>query len=257
MHTLATLYALKAHLGIAQSDTVHDGRLLQALIASTKTLERTCNRAFLPYRATIAHPLPRDRRTLSLLEDLLSLEGATHGDDITIAPENLRRGRDGTLVLANGEAFMAHLLHQEAIWITGVWGWHDDTDTAWQSTGDTLLATLGTESLSASINDADAPNDQTTPRFQVGQLLRLQNEFVQVIGVNTTTNVLTLSRGARGTEATAHDAGTPILCYAPPNDLVQACLMWATWQFKEPDAPQDPLPVALLTLTHRFKKVLV
>jgi hypothetical protein len=70
--------------------------------------------------------------------------------------------------------------------------------------------------------------------FAVGQLLAIEDEYVQVQGVAG--EALTVMRGANGTTPASHALNSPIQIYQPPEDIRQACLRVANWLYKQKDA---------------------
>jgi hypothetical protein len=237
MHTIATLHALKAHLNITQDNTTQDARLLSVLTAATRTLEATCKRTFMPYYATIPHALPRHgSKTLVFVDDLLRLDGIAQGQE-TLGAQDVYFLSDWQVQRRDGARFFAY---EGSLYVAGVWGWRKPVSEAWHTHADALTASITADALTALVADVDAPQADGTPRFQVGQLLAFGDEFAHVIGVNTSTNALTLSRGVRGTTASAHPIGQAISIFSPASDVVQMCLAWAAWLYREADAPAVP-----------------
>lgn len=245
MYTIATLHQLRQRLGLGADDTADDARLLAALQAATAQMEAAAGRRFLPRRASIAHTIhPRNPAELLLDDDLLALENVTHGDGQSIDPAQIIAipddGLDGViglLRLIQGAAFLWAESPIQAVNITGIWGWHDRWSQAWRDTGDTVQANpLSAGATSISVTDVDGSDTHgDAPRFQVGQLLRIGAEYLAVTGVDSTADTLVVLRGVNGTEAAAHDAGTPVHRYQPPLDVEILCLRWALWLYKEPD----------------------
>ena len=133
--------------------------------------------------------------------------------------------------------------------VTGVWGWHDDWSNAWIDSGDTVQdAPLTVSATTLTVTNADGlDTDGRSPRFQVGHLLRVDDEYLHVRAIDTTTNTLTVTRGVNGTTAATHVAGTPISVYRPAADVESLVLRWAGWLYREPDGVEpEPIPSALL-----------
>lgn len=266
MYTIATLQQLRQRLGLSLDDTADDNRLLAALQAATAQMEAAAVRRFIPRRVTIAHTLnPRYPTELVLIDDLLELETVVNGDGNVIAPEKImtipdvaQDGPIGLLQLLDGEAFVWEQSPVQAITISGIWGWHDRWSQAWRASSDSLQdAALDSDTTTLTVTDADGVDAHgTAPRFQVGQLLRLENEYVSVIGVDVETNLLTVLRGANGTVAAAHDQYTPIEIYQPPLDVEILCLRWALWLYKEPDnRPFSSTPLQLSAALGALRRV--
>ena len=64
----------------------------------------------------------------------------------------------------------------------------------------------------------------------MGQLLRVENEYLSICAINTTTNALSVERGVNGTTPASHAQGTAIYVFQPPEDVKQA------WLYKQKDA---------------------
>lgn len=236
MDTLTTLYALRQHLGFDPTDTADDGRLLAALQAATQAIERHTQRTFLPRLATLPHDVDlRDVREVLLRDDLLALVQVINGDGNALALSDVLVLPGGVLRLLNGNAFTFLDTPSQAVQVRAIWGHHPDYAHAWMSSGDTVhnAPLLATETT-LSVSDAQ--------HFQVGQVLRIGDEFLRVQAADAGTNALTVERGARGTVAAQHAAAAPIAIYQPAPDVAAVCLQWATWVYRSPDTPTTPPP---------------
>ncbi len=260
MNTFVTLHRLRQHLGFAATDTSEDSRLLTLLEAATALLERGTQRRFTPRQATIAHSFNLyDSAGLLLQEDLLSLTGLINGDNSSISLTDVVM-LAGELRLINGAVFVYETTPLNAIDVMGIWGYHDDWHNAWRSSGDTVQNNpLSSAALSLTVTDADgADGENETPRFQVGQLLKIENEYLRVLAVNTTTNVLTVLRGANGTTAASHAQNVAISIYQPPHDAALVCLRLAAWLYREPDNELGQnMPSALSNMLYRLRRMRV
>jgi len=244
MYTLATLYALRQHIGLDASDTTEDERLLDALQAASAAIERRTRRTFQPRVASIAHDVNlRDVSELLLKEDLLELQSISNGDDSSIDTSDVIQVADAVLRLTNGAVFTYDETPVSAITITGIWGYHPDWQNAWEDSGDSVQdASLSASATSITVTDADAGN---SPRFQVGQLIRLEDEYLHITAIDTATNILTVERGVQGTTAATHASSTTIDIYQMPADVSQLTLRWALWLYREPDSFSFKLPAIL------------
>lgn len=253
MYTIGTLHDLRARLGLATADTADDARLIGALGAATAAIERRLGRRFIPQRATLAHPIHKRDRSLLLLErDLLTLltledaSGTIPASDYALLPADPPHS---AIELLNGRTFIWDDAPYRAVSITGIWGWHEDWANAFRSSGDTVQNNpLSASATSLTVTDADgADSAHVSPRFQVGHLLKIGDEYLRVLAVNTTTNILTVARGVGGTTAVSHAQTTAISTFQPPEDVRQLCVRWAAWLYREADAVQSgDLPAHLL-----------
>ena len=123
---------------------------------------------------------------------------------------------------------------QRTIKITGIWAEHDDRATAWEDSLDAVVnnpLALGATLLT--VTDADGVGaDGAIPRFAVGQLLRMEDEYVEAADVNYTTNVVTIVRGRNGTTDIAHVITTQIDVWRPPMPVRQAGIIQAVRQME-------------------------
>lgn len=248
MNILASLYDIRQHLGLASGDTADDGALLKALIDASYRIESIAQRRFSPYQATLTQSINAQEATeLILSADLLELTSISNGDgnsidlvDVTLFPGHADVPA-GVIRLINGVGFVYDESPYHAVSITGIWGFHDRWTEAWRASADTLADNpLSDNATSLSVTDADGVDDyQLSPRFQVGQLLRIESEYLRVTAVDSDTNTLTVLRGVNGTTAASHTQGTAIEIYHPIPAVRDVCIQYAEWLFKFP-ALLDP-----------------
>jgi hypothetical protein len=246
MYLLATLHQLRQRLGLSDSDTGDDPRLLMALQAASAQIEAAAaGRRFSPRVAIIEHDVhPRHSTELLLDDDLLQLDSITNGDgssidtlEVITLPESTMDGPISVLRLTGGQAFVWEESPLRAVRVSGIWGWHDRWTRAWRDSADAVQDNpLGASATTLTVSDADGVDGYNlAPRFQVGHLLRIEDEYLRVLAVNTTSNILTVLRGANGTTAAAHTQGTAIDVFQPALEVEMLCLRWAQWLYKEPD----------------------
>ncbi len=244
LNTYATLDALRARFGLASTDTGDDARLLAKLRSASAEIERYTGRAFAPILATRTFDWRAERTLLFRAEDLLALTTLINGDGSPIDPTAiiLLGGVGGPyygIELNLTKAFFIYLTTKtRALAVAGLWGWHDDYANAWRPSGD-ALTTFGLSISGTSItvsNAAGADSWNLSPRFQVGQLISIEAEYMQIVAVNAGANTLTVIRTVNGTIAAAHLVNVPIFVYAPPTDITEITLRWAAWLVKQEDA---------------------
>lgn len=268
MYVIATLYAFRQRLGLAASDTADDARLLAVLQAASAQIERAAGRHFCPRRATLEHSIgvnsAADRTELLLDDDLLELTALTNGDGsaINLSDVLLLPGVDASsslLLLTGGNSFTYDESPQRAVSVSGIWGWHESWSQAWRASSDTVQNNpLGSSATTLTVVDADGLDSAgETPRFQVGHLIRIESEYLRVIGVNTVSNQLTVRRGVNGTTAVSHAQNTVIDVFQPAPDVAALNLRWAAWLYKEPDARPSEAPLALREELNALRRVSV
>ncbi len=243
MITYATLTQLRERLGIPEDDTDDDARLLAALRRATAQLDRFTARRFAPAVQT-RHFDYQGPYSLHFDVDLLEVLSVTNGDGLAISPDDVTLLPEDDwpkyalmLDVGAGTPFVYETTKQGAVQVRGIWGWHDAWAEAWRDTGDTVVGTLSDSAGTLTVSDADGVDAlNLAPRFQVGQLLRMEDEYVHVAAVDTATDTLTVVRGVRGTTAASHAAGTAIDSYVPPEDVTALCLRWAVWLYQKENA---------------------
>lgn len=110
------------------------------------------------------------------------------------------------------------------IYVTGLWGYHNNYyEMGWIDTLDTVEnASLSASDTSITVNDADGDDAQDMTRFEAGNLIRVDDELMEVTTVTAgSVNTLTVLRGVRGSRATTHAQNTTIFRYHVPDDLVE------------------------------------
>jgi hypothetical protein len=105
--------------------------------------------------------------------------------------------------------------------VTGVWGWNSNYAQAWQSVDTiTTIGGINASATSFTVSDVDGANlDGFTPRLSAGNLIQLENEWLDVLATNVTTNTVTVRRGVNGSTASAHALGTAVQVYQVEDDI--------------------------------------
>lgn len=245
MNSISTLHALRQHLDI--TPTADDDRLWAALLAATAHMERLTQRWFLPRVATLPHSVtPNAPHSIMLTRDLLTLQAVTSNSGTAYTPDDFDILDGGSLLRLKGMRFFTWQSSRvDALQVSGVWVYHTAPASAWRETRSTVFtASISADDDTIPVQSANAPDgDNQTPRFQVGQLLRIGAEYVTVLAVEATEpatedaepDTLRVLRGVNGTQAAAHSAGTPISRFQPPPDVMRLATRWAAWLYREPD----------------------
>ena len=229
----------------------YDAVLLRMASHASRMLDAAAGRLFYPSLATRYFDGSGEAE-LWLAEPVLAISaaglssdfGATYGespveDTDWWASDGVRYGGSPTqlLVMAPAGSYGAWYKGRRSVRITGVWGWHRNYAAAWVDSGDTLAETLSTNATTLSVADANgAGQDGLTPRFEVGQLLCIESEFLAVTGVDTDEDELTVVRGCNGTTAATHAAGQRIDVWQPDELVRQCTLIQAVRWFKRGQA---------------------
>lgn len=110
----------------------------------------------------------------------------------------------------------------DSIAITGWWGYRRDYANAYidslDSVQDNPLSASSTTITVTDVDDADALF--WSPRFDAGNLIRIENELILVLATDTTLNTLSVRRGMNGTTAVSHALNTSIKVWYPEEDVM-------------------------------------
>lgn len=244
MNLLATVDQVKRALEI--TGTTYDALVVDALRATSRLIEGAAGLAFMPLLATryldgagrssLWLPEPwMSITTLSLSSDggaTYTALGATDwwqsdGATYDVSPINL-------LVLNPNGSYGQFWAGRRSVKAVGVLGWHRSYASAWEAV-DTVLDATGLTASATSIKVADADGADVqglTPRFSVGNLLKIESELAEVTAVSTAQNTLTVVRGANGSTAAVHAKDAAIATWRPDELAHQAALIQAARFFK-------------------------
>lgn len=259
----ATLYQVRQYLRREGADpTVDDNRLIQFINEAVRLIDNYKGRRFDCRLETRYFDYPERRREtignysepaligkdyLRLDDDLLAVSTLTNGDGTSIAstaytlhPKNLYPKHKIELVSSSGVTWLtdAEGDKRQVISLTGYWGYHDRYNSeAWEDSLDTVQddpLTSGATTLT--VSDADGVAlDGSLQRFQAGQMLKIESEFLLVSAVSTARNVLTVKRGYNGTTAASHVKTTPVYIWRPMANIVAACTRLVAWRYRQKD----------------------
>jgi hypothetical protein len=268
----ATLWQLRSYLGLAADETGDDVRLADFLRRSSRFIDQAGFRRYDVRVETRPQDYPvRPRASfgrfgqvgwmvneleavnalnageLPVDDDLLAVTAVVNGDGAALLPTDylLESATDYPkhalrLTRASGKVWTPGSSgdYRQVIPVTGIWGYHEDYDRAWADSLDTVSGSAGMTAVATTftVTDADGvTEDRTDARFQAGQLIQLDSEYLFVRAVDYTANTLTVKRGANGTTAAAHAGGTAIAIYRPMETIEQAALRLGTWAYRQKD----------------------
>ncbi len=266
----ATLHQVRQYLGLKTAETADDARLTRFIRESCQGIDEYCGRRFdvrqetrlldypIPVKSTFGHYSAEDfaswmnatadlgQGRLAVDDDLLAVTALLNGNgeaitaaDYVLEPANVYPKH--TIRLKSGSSLYwqpaTDGTREQVISVSGLWGYHPRYADAWVDSLDTVNdAPLAAAATTVNVNDADGPaGDGETIRFQAGNLLRLESEFLDVVAVDTTLNRLTVKRGANGTTAAQHAAGTAIYVYRPLENVVLAAIRLTAWRYRQKD----------------------
>lgn len=210
-----------------ESNTIQDDRVLQLL----RTVSRRIDNELDPTRRRQAFAPVIETRTLRVSpQDVNSHDGTLRIPGSLLAFTSAALG--GT-ALSAVEAWPPNLTPIEYLRLTGccegwysdpncgdgpllvtiagTWGIHRDWANAWLQVDTLAAAITDTTTITFTVGDADAEDPYgVAPRISVGDLLRIDTEYMEVGAVDTGTNTITVRRGVHGSTAATHLISAPV-----------------------------------------------
>lgn len=251
---LTTLDRLRLHRTFQSGESTGDDDLLKVFIQqASMDVSGYLQRLPLPHVETRLYDyrtgvVINDQRTLLLSDDLLELTTLTNGDgsttiassSYTLQPGNDYPKRGVTITYAaycNGTYFKppTNGNTEQVFSVAGVWGYAPHYVTAWKDSGQDLGDILNSSDTSFSLT--------STAAFEVGQYIRIDTEYLQVTANNTSSNTLTVERGALGSTAAEHASGSDVEQWQHLQDIQNATTEWAAYLYKLKDQIGEQLQV--------------
>ena len=238
-------YGLMADLKLLISDysgTDDDATMRSICEAASRYLDAKTHRWFYPLITTRYYDHPADATRLLVDKDLLEVsEFTTQNTEVEVTADQyfLMCANSYNLtpydrIVLKTDGSRTRLLFtgtmQKADAVTGTWGYHEDWSNAWQSSNDSIQDASGINATVAAITVTDADGADiygVTPRFKIGQTLKIEDEFLYLTAIST--NALTVIRGVNGSTAATHATATAIYVYRPMKDIEDAALAMAKW----------------------------
>lgn len=222
----------------ATTSTVDNALLMSFLNQSTARIHALSRQRFEPLIKVEYCPIRPDLidtalRVYRLPKYATSLSAVTVYNTALTVGTHVRAWPNGTtqaftdiqLIATDGDWYGTYYdsAYDPLIQVTAHWSYHSDLPAAWQKEDDVLSAGgIAAGATSITVADADGTNWRgLTPRFSPGNLIRIDSEYIRVTAVNTTTNVLTVSRGQNGSTAAAHAINADIYVWYPEDRIVR------------------------------------
>lgn len=252
MYSYATYWQIADYLSIPRSnagdltgtDASNQIAIMNIARRLSRRFEKDTQAWFIPrvdtyyFDALYNNHIDSREGTLTFPPPLLSLTGVTLGDGtvLTVGTDVRARPRghtpSRTLQLLGSTYSWSQYSDdwREAIAVTGIWGARKYYATeGWVSTNDTIKNAGGIDDSETEITVAglvtDVDANGMAPRFDIGQVLRIESEYLIVIAVNYTDKKITVMRGQLGTTAASHDLDTPIDRFDVQPEIVLALAM--------------------------------
>lgn len=222
---------LNRRLGV-EAITLTEGdaaRMETALRAAQSEIEAATGRHFVPVCKTISHWAQPWQTAIPLRDDLFELTAIYDANGMIYLPSAVT-WNSGVIALDTPHAFAGGQVR-----VAGLWGYHPAPEHAFRDSTDSLVSGVADVDTILTVSNPGGPDAWgDTPRFAVGDLLRIDDELLRVTAVMPTT--LTVRRAENGTTAAAHAAGSPIGVYIPGFLAESLGLRLASWLYREPDA---------------------
>jgi hypothetical protein len=241
----ATLTQARAYLKLDSAETGDDVLLTDFIRYACRYCDTKAGARFYPEIATRYFDVPTSGK-LQFDDHLLELTGITNGDGEAITPANLIY-YPATLYPRYAVSIKAGASQSwvgtddgdrvQAIALAGAWGYHDDYPNAWAPSLDAVADVGGLSASVTTINVTSATGmsaDGQTPRFQAGQLIKIDSEYIDVVA--RVANALTVKRGMYGSTAAAHLTAAPISVWRPMANVTFAVLRMVAWRYRQKDA---------------------
>jgi hypothetical protein len=250
---MPNLYITPAEIKAAAPDNIRAGTIkydapyLRLANVVSRAIDNHCHRTFFPQQGvryfdgtgTVKLWIPD---LLSITEVAYSTDGETYTalteeDDYypTAAGDyNLHSSFSLLLVSALSDRLACWGKYRRAVRISGVWAYADDRLGAWEDSTDTVEDNpLAVGATTITVNDADGADlFGLTPRFAAGGLAKIGTEIVEITGVDTSTNTLTVVRGRNGTTAAQHAQNAAIYTWKAPEPVKQAAIIQCVRQLE-------------------------
>jgi len=235
MSLYSTLYDVRAEIKVptATLTAAEDAYVFDTLRRTSRRFDNLMSAGkdfFVPVLETREIQVDMDRvnsnlNTFSLDTPLLSITGVTLngvaltvGTDIVGYPSinnpiyRLRLPDWGRQWYPN--YFLNSLTSPPTVTITGLWGFHQDYANAWLL-ADSLAAAITTSGIKTlTVTNVDQSDDYGhSPAISAGNLIRIDDEYMDVTATDTATNIVTVRRGVNGSTATTHSISTSVYVY--------------------------------------------
>lgn len=262
MNCYADLVKLKQRLessgSASEFGTDYDIPLLELLNATSRQIDRFCNRKFYVLYGTKYFDGSSDPLNI---DDLLSIDtsgfdldedaDATYSSavattDYYLYPYN-EFPKTKVKISPNGDygGFAGGI--KKGVRIVGNWG-YGESATPYSDSEDEVEDTGGITATATSITVADADN------FSPGQTILIESEQCYISAYDTTGNTITVTRAVNGTTGATHAKDKTIYIYVYPGDISEACLIQTMrWWKRKDTAFADVIGVPELGAITAFK----
>lgn len=241
-HRYGTLWQARQEIKVEATDDSGDEYIKELLYWTSARIDARTGRWFWPLSASRSYDAIGAHigaYHLDIDADLLALTSITNGDgaaigagDVLLYPPNVTPAWRLKLKTSAATAFTYTTDWEQAVSVSGVWGYHSSYSRAWTvsglTTADNPLSSSAT-ALTVSANVQQRDTYGLMPRLSAGNLIRLENEFCEVLDASGTT--VSLRRGVNGTTAASHAAGTAVEVFQVEDAINRACVRWTAYLY--------------------------
>jgi hypothetical protein len=242
---LTTLDLVLAELSQQSNETIlPDAQtysyILRAITYANNGIETYCARRFVPYVDTISTGFINGTNVIGDVlyfnHDLLELTSiAVDGvvvdqDTFVLEPRYVGSKRSARLVGQSYSSWRDLAVKKYGeVSIAGTWAYHSMPNFAWINSGNSIQNNpLLSTATSITVIDVDGQNQLGySPRFSIGQLLKIGAEYMYVVGVDALSKTLSVVRGVQGTTVAQHAQNTVIFTFnADPDMSMRQRSLW-------------------------------
>jgi hypothetical protein len=250
MSLYATLDDVKSEMNA--EGTLDDRKILRGLRQVSARVDEEFKRGRNLFAPTIAtrtiipspYAINSVDRTLALSFPLLSLTSVSIGTQgLSVGSVVNPYGESPYTLLqlacCAGYSWYGYCTDGASASIAGVWGYHDDYANAWLEVT-TLDEGITTTDTVFDVADLDDPNDYgDSPLISPGNLIQIDNEWMDVTATTTTTDedtlittyTITVRRAVNGSTAAVHLIDAPISVYQVNETIWRAVVRQTAFQY--------------------------
>jgi hypothetical protein len=239
-----TLTAVLTDKAIGASKTSDNPMLRRFIRQASRLWDLWTTRTFVPYMATKKYGMTHvSDVSLKLRDDLLEVTTLTNADGSVVTgslynlrPDNVYPKRTIELTTVSG-TYWRFVYPEDRVQVAGVWGYHENYTQAWGNSLDTVQDNpLSSSATTLTVADVSGTDDRGYTRFEVGDYLKIESEYLQIVDIPTAFNTkLTVLRGANGSTAAIHAQNTAIYVYRQMDDVRFAVREITKWMYEHRD----------------------
>lgn len=108
--------------------------------------------------------------------------------------------------------------------VTGVWGYNADYANAWLPSDTLAAAVVSTSATTITVTNVDGENPLgETPAISAGNVIQIDDEWMNVVKTDIATNVVTVVRGVNGSTAATHLINASVSVWQTDENVRRIC----------------------------------